>query len=467
MATASRRIVLVLGMSAFLIAMLVCWPGGSRSAWAQNDPAAPTTYNFRVDQLEVEAKQGDKPATLVTVRNGDDQDDDLEFTAEVQGGGGISDPESSTTAEDGSAEAQSTLSFLNEALDLALRVPSGEQPCSQLSSLDQGAKTAAATVFVKRSGGTQPLKLAFTSVARKATREEGITNPASVEVYVYYDEGCSQSADFPANADVQAYNLVFVAPFTPSSVPVWSSLKEFGEWFFRFSPPDNWRIVTGYLIVDSEDNPQTVPGMLTMQLASRPGGYGTVTFIIILGLAVVWGVFTYYVTRWLLGKRAKKRLGESADKIYIARRNQWLDEELAFEFKSGWASTLTTTGAILGTLLSAGVLPSDTVVLSKEQYISLNLLFALVLVLAAVWHNLTQNGRSFLLAYALTLGAGFGEMITALLVLHEIGFQGSMPKLIVYLIEGILIVAAIVATRAAYKSAIKKIVTPRAKGGLV
>jgi hypothetical protein len=106
MATASRRIVLVLGMSAFLIAMLVCWPGGSRSAWAQNDPAAPTTYNFRVDQLEVEAKQGDKPATLVTVRNGDDQDDDLEFTAEVQGGGGISDPESSTTAEDGSAEAQ-------------------------------------------------------------------------------------------------------------------------------------------------------------------------------------------------------------------------------------------------------------------------------------------------------------------------------------------------------------------------
>jgi len=178
---------------------------------------------------------------------------------------------------------------------------------------------------------------------------------------------------------------------------------------------------------------------------------------LIFALAWALGACTYGY--WRLGKLAKE--------VHPSKRKQWLSDKLPFEFKTGWAANLTTTGAILGTFLSAGVLPNDTVFISKEQYISLNVLFGLMLLIAGVVHNAFQSGRSFLWAYALTLGAGVGELITALLILEEIGFQHSMPTLIVRGVQIVLVAAAYFVTTVASSDAVKRIKTPRTKGGLV
>jgi hypothetical protein len=57
---ASRRIAWKLGICSILIATLVCWPHGNRFALAKNDASAPTLH-FRIDKLEVEAKEANEP----------------------------------------------------------------------------------------------------------------------------------------------------------------------------------------------------------------------------------------------------------------------------------------------------------------------------------------------------------------------------------------------------------------------
>jgi hypothetical protein len=53
MTSTSCWITLVLVMCTFLVATLICWPGGGRPASANDDSAAPT-FDFHADQLEVE-----------------------------------------------------------------------------------------------------------------------------------------------------------------------------------------------------------------------------------------------------------------------------------------------------------------------------------------------------------------------------------------------------------------------------
>ncbi len=424
------------------------------------------TFNFHVDQLEVETKEEGEPPEEVIVRNRDGRGSDLEFSAEVQGGGGTPDLDPSPTPEAGTDQPQSTLGFLSEPLNLTLDSPSSLDQCKeQIDSARDAKKMTITTVFLSRTGDEQALRVKFTTNMRKPTIEEGVTERVPVQVYLY-NNSCSQTALFPKTSDVRAFNILLVGGSASPSVSFrdprswWSPLKELVEWGVHIRrPPEDWRSFAGHLIVSSENHSQAVPGTLPLQLISRPRGYEAFYHISILVLAAIWIL--------IVGVHSYRRLGKDARKVHVSRRQQWLNEELPFEFKAGWASNLTTTGAVLGTLLSASVLPSDTVLMSKAQYVSLNVLFGLVLLFAAVWHNQGQTGTSFLWAYAFTLGAGIGELITTLLILLEVGYQESMPREVVHIVQFVLLPVAGWVTWTATNKAITKIETPRAKGGLV
>jgi len=103
-----------------------------------------------------------------------------------------------------------------------------------------------------------------------------------------------------------------------------------------------------------------------------------------------------------------------------------------WDFTKSWGSNLTLVGAILGTTLSSKVFPSATVVLaSPNDYISLSLLFLILVVVAPFVNNallLRQDlsgendlgrGWAVLAACALTLWGVIGQLGTVGLVFYE------------------------------------------------
>jgi hypothetical protein len=128
----------------------------------------------------------------------------------------------------------------------------------------------------------------------------------------------------------------------------------------------------------------------------------------------------------------------------------YLAETPGWDFSSGWASTLTATGAILGTLLAAGIVPDEPVTLSKQGFAGLNLFFgALILIGPFIYkaiHPPDPNGSTpppaasqielgysllFLLASFFTFWAVLGEMSTIFFLLLEIT-KGAMTTLMVW-----------------------------------
>jgi hypothetical protein len=95
--------------------------------------------------------------------------------------------------------------------------------------------------------------------------------------------------------------------------------------------------------------------------------------------------------------------------------------------------------------------------MSKPQYITLNLLFALVILFASAVHNNAPYGWVFLLASAATLGAGLGELATAILLIQEMGFQGSVPVVGVRVVQASLGLLAAVVTVGAFRQAPRNI----------
>ena len=131
-----------------------------------------------------------------------------------------------------------------------------------------------------------------------------------------------------------------------------------------------------------------------------------------------------------------------------------------FDFSKSFASTLTAVGALLGTIISAGVLPEETVNLSKGAYVGLNLTFGIAIVIAATLAGLAfkpkgVRGKSgnewkveslvwpFLLAGLVTLWAVFGEMYTLFWLIGELGPGDGFTLFGIDVLRGLLIVGAL------------------------
>jgi hypothetical protein len=136
---------------------------------------------------------------------------------------------------------------------------------------------------------------------------------------------------------------------------------------------------------------------------------------------------------------------------------------LDFDFSQSFASTLTAVGALLGTIISAGVLADETVNLSKEAFTALNLLFGVAIVAAAivysacqkaVWEDDPNDGDKqirqlqgyvgpFLLACLITAWAVFGELWVSWLLVDELGESNGLTSFAVDVFKALLIVAAV------------------------
>ncbi len=200
------------------------------------------------------------------------------------------------------------------------------------------------------------------------------------------------------------------------NLPTWnltgSDLREYWNWFQNPSPPYGWSSLSGYLLVRATaSGEEAEPGTLSLQLISPAQGYKVWFLRILTWVAGLWFLITFVVGliivwRWALFRK--------------------LFGKLDFDIKGGWASTLTTTGAVLGTFLSAGILSEDTFFMAKGQYIALNVIFGLVIVLSYVLFRLLQYGLTLLVAGALILGAAAGELATVCFLLYELAFQGVL-----------------------------------------
>ena len=175
-------------------------------------------------------------------------------------------------------------------------------------------------------------------------------------------------------------------------------------------------------------------------------------YLLIFGPAVGAGVFV--TARWLLPTPGPctltSRLGPA----------DW-------SFSTSWASNITVVGALLGTILSAGVLPDATKV-SKATYAGLNLFFGVLILVAPLLYTATQNAVevhrrdpeketqyqgyvfAFLAASAITLWAVVGELVTVLLLFREIRVGNSIPEPAIWVMGAIIVLACLLLARYAW-----------------
>jgi hypothetical protein len=131
-----------------------------------------------------------------------------------------------------------------------------------------------------------------------------------------------------------------------------------------------------------------------------------------------------------------------------------------WDFSASFGSSLTVFGSLLGTILSASLLPSTTLV-SASTYAGLNLVFGVIVVVGPLIYTATQTAVQvhrgspiaepqyqgtvwgFLVATALTLWAVLGELATIGLILNEIRRGGSMPAPVLGVMVALLAIGGI------------------------
>jgi hypothetical protein len=136
---------------------------------------------------------------------------------------------------------------------------------------------------------------------------------------------------------------------------------------------------------------------------------------------------------------------------------------LDLDFTKSFASTLTAVGALLGTIVAAGVLPDDTQHLTSDAYVALNLVFGVAIVVAALiyasvqratWDDLPdtrpkQQTRKqqgfvwvFVISCVITVWAVLGELLTLAILVDELGGDSGFTTVAVWGFRGMLLVSA-------------------------
>jgi hypothetical protein len=124
-------------------------------------------------------------------------------------------------------------------------------------------------------------------------------------------------------------------------------------------------------------------------------------------------------------------------------------------FSSGFASTLTIVGALLGTIIAAGVLPPETTHLADDAYKALNIIFLVLIASAVVIFSAFQKQTTdkdgnpelrayvgaFMLACAVTAWAAFGELVTLWFLIWDINGTSGLTDAGVLVLD-IMIVSA-------------------------
>jgi hypothetical protein len=156
--------------------------------------------------------------------------------------------------------------------------------------------------------------------------------------------------------------------------------------------------------------------------------------------------------------------------VFAGVRGEWSDlvGVLPADVDSkSFASTLTAVGALLGTVIGAGVLPEETTTLSRAAFVALKLISGVGVVVAAlvyaalewpVWTDVepkkageetrqqrTMHGTvpGFLVASLITVWAVFGELLTLWLLLDELGQDQGFSETALLIFKALIAIAAV------------------------
>jgi hypothetical protein len=135
----------------------------------------------------------------------------------------------------------------------------------------------------------------------------------------------------------------------------------------------------------------------------------------------------------------------------------------SWKVTESWASTLTASGAVLGLILAAQVLPEQPQTFSRNTYVMLNLMFGVVIVAATLFYNAirlprrvatVEKGQTttttenqglvliFLIASAMVLWALFGQLVTTWYLLGEIA---ALPSYVYGIFRNVIRISAVLA----------------------
>jgi hypothetical protein len=285
----------------------------------------------------------------------------------------------------------------------------------KLSVTYSGERSGEVSVWLE-NGGDKAVTPEFTTVL---TDSAGRSVHAKVETINSEGEG-GPPAVLPAG-EVARYQLVLLQPSKSS----------------------------GELVAQAKGiAPAAVSLTVGPSLASTRGINGAL--LIPLGIAVAW---LLVALAYLLFKAAR-----SNQDVSLGGNLRGTAE---LDFSKSFASTLTAVGALLGTIIAAGVLPEETVKLSRGGFVGLNLTFGMAIVIAAAIAasffsvEETENAEhkkewkakgyvwTFLLSALITLWAVCGELYAVWLLIGELGSgEGFTPlgvtMLRVLLVGGVL-----------------------------
>lgn len=129
-----------------------------------------------------------------------------------------------------------------------------------------------------------------------------------------------------------------------------------------------------------------------------------------------------------------------------------------WSLSDSWASTLTAAGAVLGTAVGTTLLPDHPVILGKQTYITLNLLFGFLVLLAPLLFESLRGASgtaktwTFVLAATITLAAVLGELMTLVFFTMDID-----PAVASNTLRGIFILSGLIGVAAAILYAWRKV----------
>jgi len=332
------------------------------------------------------------------------------------------------------AQTSPELEFLNDPL--SKRAKHGDQEaraeCPQEFSRD--VETATATVFVLLSGNQEATSIEFSPEVPAAGSEVLAAGSSGLSTSSYNQLVTENRLIVQAEAakneqpglsikpsEVKAFNLTFL---------ICSNSESPGFWYYvgHNEIPVEWASFAGQLVVRDSANAQIGPGTVTLQLIRPALGYERTHFKWIIVIALLSAaIFLVVILLRIEGNRGDK--------------DEKLKKDLAFDFKTGLVIPSTAGAAIIGTLFTTTILPSDTFFMSKGQYATLNAVFGLVAVLAGIVYNNSKKGWIFVIGAGVALGVGVGEAIVILFLLKEMAFQGSLPGKGAYMVQVVLVVA--------------------------
>jgi hypothetical protein len=214
--------------------------------------------------------------------------------------------------------------------------------------------------------------------------------------------------------------------------------------------PNPQKAYTGLLVVSG---PGAVPDTLPLQL--RPSSSVPPWLFIIIFLPLFAGL---WISLWAFASLSPE---DSKWSSPMGPAN--------WDFSKSWASNITVIGALLGTIISAGVLPAQTA-LPKATYAGLNLFFGALILVAPFVYTATQKevphdrqdgpqepsyeGRVcwFVAGSGLTLGSVLGELATIFLLFRDIQTGGSMPQAAIWFLAVVMAIACVLAGLYGFRS---------------